>query len=65
MKTSDWISVSDRLPDDGFDKIVFNDEFNNYAIAYFYDGCWIGECDIELEFEPTNWMDLPTAPKTE
>lgn len=68
---SEWISVSDRLPERKQDVLMYFDT-GNMAVGFWYDGDetitfwsaytddgWYADCDCE----PLYWMPLPPAPK--
>ena len=62
-----WISVEERLPEDGIDVIVYTDRCGgNVEYAYYrYDICaWFKDC-ILLIYNVTHWMPLPEPPKEE
>lgn len=60
-----WISVEERLPDDGVDVIVYTDRCGGCVeYAYYrYGRCeWFKNC-ILLRYNVTHWMPLPEPPK--
>ena len=62
-----WISVEERLPEDGIDVIVYTDRCGgNVEYAYYrHDICaWFKDC-ILLIYNVTHWMPLPAPPKEE
>lgn len=62
-----WISVEERLPEDGIDVIVYTDRCGgNVEYAYYrYDICaWFKDC-ILLIYNVTHWMPMPAPPKEE
>ena len=65
MTTRDWISVKDRLPDNGENVLVWN-HLGVIALAWINEnGDWeqpSGEC---YSFPcVTHWMPLPEKPET-
>jgi hypothetical protein len=71
-----WISVKDRLPEDGENVLVYNDDnsedFIPYFTGYFHGGMWYSsyalyeeENFLEVPSIVTHWMPLPEPPKGE
>ena len=63
---AEWISVKDRLPEEGIDVLVYDDDTNMFLIAW-YDKTldkWLST-DIGRLFGVTHWMSLPEPPKGE
>jgi hypothetical protein len=69
---SDWISVSDRLPEEQFyECLVFDENFHWQNVAYCGDGitladyegkdCFREQKDNKI-IKPTHWMPLPNPP---
>jgi hypothetical protein len=69
-----WISVKDRLPEDGENVLVYNDDnsedFIPYFTGYFHGGMWYSsyalyeeENFLEVPSIVTHWMPLPEPPK--
>ena len=73
-KQSEWISVDERLPDEGgkyvvyrklytglssVDIINYDTNYDGHAMWYFVDSDW-GDCEVN---NVTHWMPLPEAPK--
>jgi len=57
-----WISVSEYLPTQEDDYLVFDPVFNAQAVASFYNGKWINHVDFWSANEIKYWMPLPEAP---
>ena len=69
-----WISVKDRLPENGeyvlcwyeyFRYGDFNAMFAAYGIGYCYNGHWGGEVANGTKARVLAWMPLPEPPKGE
>lgn len=67
---SEWIPVTERLPEDKVDVLVSFEE--NMAVAYRENDCWLvmsggGWCTPIMfgDREPTYWTPLPAPPKEE
>lgn len=68
-----WISVKDRLPEDGEHVLIwyeyfrygsYNRMFKTHEIAYQYGGHWTGASDsLGVDARVLAWMQLPKAPK--
>ena len=67
-----WISVKDRLPEDGEDVLIwyeyfrygsYNRMYKTYEIAYQYDGFWSGVNPLGQKARVFAWMPLPEPPK--
>ncbi len=64
---SKWTPVSEGLPKEGTEVLVYlyNNPRSPY-IAWIEDGKWFTEeFEIESEYEPTEWMELPKAYEVE
>lgn len=69
---SEWVSVGDRLPDEGDYVIVVGNGVTQYQ-TYFHEECMVNGCSMWFcysdEVDPvpmsdvTHWQPLPTAPK--
>lgn len=60
---SEWVSVTDRMPEIGRFVLVFltNIDYLPYKIAVYYgNGNWSG-----LDRHITHWMPLPEPPETD
>lgn len=58
----EWISVKDRLPDEGTKVLSFSHEIKIDYIIYAPDPIWA--CRLERdESKVTYWMPLPEQPK--
>lgn len=69
-----WISVKDRLPEDGENVLIwyeyfrygsYNRMYKTYEIAYQYDGFWSGVNPLGQKARVFAWMPLPDPPKGE
>ena len=69
-----WISVKDRLPEDGENVLIwyeyfrygsYNRMYKTYEIAYQYDGFWSGVNPLGQKARVFAWMPLPKPPKGE
>lgn len=70
-----WISVKDRLPEDGEHVLIwyeyfrygsYNRIFKTHEIAYQYGGHWTGASDsLGVDARVFAWMPLPEPPKGE
>lgn len=70
-----WISVKDRLPEDGEHVLIwyeyfrygsYNRMYTTYEIAYQYNGHWSGAGDsLGQKARVFAWMPLPEPPKGE
>lgn len=70
-----WISVKDRLPEDGENVLIwyeyyrygsYNRMYTTYEIAYQYNGHWSGAGDsLGQKARVFAWMPLPKPPKGE
>ena len=66
---SEWISVEDRLPEEGIQVLIYTwRKFRGYVeivsprrAMYSRDGHWTAISS--WDFEPTHWMPLPTPPE--
>ena len=72
VTVQEWISVKDRLPEDGndgfADAVLVTDGFVQH-MAYFVGGEWrfaeSGEIKEPMWYRITHWMPLPLPPKGE
>lgn len=69
-----WISVKDRLPENGkyvlcwceyFRYGEYNRMFKTYGIGYQYNGSWCGEVLIGTKAKVLAWRELPDPPRME
>lgn len=68
-----WISVKDRLPEDGENVLIwyeyfrygsYNRMYTTYEIAYQYNGHWAGAgASLGQQARVFAWMPLPEPPK--
>lgn len=68
----EWISVKDRLPNDGEDILCwyeyfrygnYNCMYQTYGIGYQYNGHWGGEVSKGVKAKVLAWMPLPEPPE--
>ncbi len=60
----DWISVKDRLPENGIGRPVVISDGKSYSLAVFSEGFWYaGRGTTFSEREIKYWMPLPEPPK--
>lgn len=60
-----WIPATERLPEDGFEVLVYTDRYGGrYEVAYYVPhlGAWYQNCALLIP-NVTHWMPLPEAPK--
>ena len=71
---SKWISVGDRLPEDGVKVLCwyeyfryggYNRMWRTYGIGYCYNGHWGGEVMNGTTPRVIAWMELPEPPEGE
>lgn len=61
----EWISVEDRLPKEGVEVIIVNENiYDCVDRARLRDGEW-QVCDDEYRINPTHWIPFPKFPKRE
>lgn len=58
-----WISVADRLPDNGDDVLI--NTFAWIRIAYYDRGDWMLTPGIKCTRQVTHWADMPKGPSDE
>ncbi len=69
LNADNWISVDDRLPENGLTQVVLISDSYGIRTSYFRpDGIFYdwynGMCRMyENVSRPTHWMPLPTAPE--
>ena len=56
----DWISVKERLPEDGKRVLTYSERFGVEIGAH--RSYW-ATIPLIVSFEPTHWMPLPEPPK--
>ena len=62
----EWISVDDRLPENGKEGVLIALRWGEVDIGWCEDGRWRSEFVNEYEEgEVTHWMPLPVPPKGE
>ena len=62
----EWISVDDRLPENGKEGVLIALRWGEVDIGWCEDGRWRSEFVNEYEDgEVTHWMPLPNPPKGE
>ena len=60
-----WIPVTERLPEDGFEVLVYTDRYGGrHEFAYYVPrlGAWYQNCALLIP-NVTHWMPLPKPPK--
>ena len=64
---SEWIPVTDRLPEDGSDILAYaeNGEDARIVPANYDRGTWFDCCFNRVTENITHWMPLPEPPKEE
>lgn len=74
VSAQQWISVKDRLPEEGEHVLIwyeyfrygsYNRMYKTYEIAYQYDGFWSGVNSLGQKARVFAWMPLPEPPKGE
>lgn len=60
---SEWISVDDRLPEDGDEILMWSEVFHGVVLGDRSDGEWWNESDIITTAKITHWQPLPEPPK--
>lgn len=62
-----WISVKERLPDEGIDVLMRFEQ--NMAVGFRLECDWCAYTDdgyyTDCDSKPTHWMPLPEPPKEE
>ena len=73
-KMAEWISVKERLPEDGKEVLCwyeyfrygsYNRMFQTYGIGQCYNKTWCGEVANGICARVIAWMSLPEPPKGE
>ena len=62
---SEWISVKDRLPEDGQEVFAYcseADSFEMLVLRCLSENMWINRA-LDIYENVTHWMPLPTPPK--
>ena len=66
VTVQEWISVDDRLPENGKEGVLIALRWGEVGIGWCEDGRWDSEFVNEYEDgEVTHWMPLPEPPKGE
>ena len=66
VTVQEWISVKDRLPENGKEGVLIALRWGEVDIGWCEDGRWGSEFVDEYEDgEVTHWMPLPKPPKGE
>ena len=66
VMVQEWISVDDRLPENGKESVLIALRWGEVDIGLCEDGRWRSEFVNEYEDgEVTHWMPLPSTPKGE
>lgn len=68
MREDEWISVKDRLPEEGQEVLVWSDRYGRTIATYMnsnrYGTIWKYSSDPLVTFNaPSKWQPLPPAPK--
>jgi hypothetical protein len=63
----EWISVEDRLPEDGVDVLVYVENNFIFTASHQYvtggGDYWHEFPPSDIVFKPTHWMPLPEPPE--
>ena len=71
---AEWISVKDRLPEEGVNVLCwyeyfrygnYNRMYQTYGIGYQFNGFWSGEVSQGRNTKVLMWMPLPEPPEGE
>lgn len=67
-RRQEWISVEERLPEDGGEALIYGDKVGIYTAYYDLDYGFYGfgdpdECSCIDNSDVTHWMPLPEPPK--
>ncbi|MBG2833068.1 DUF551 domain-containing protein [Proteus mirabilis] len=71
MQGTNWVKVSDSLPEYNNEVLVYCDDTKEMMVAYldYDDGyfCWLSQeiLGTKLICEPSHWMPLPPMPEGE
>ena len=66
VTVQEWISVDDRLPENGKEGVLIALRWGEVDIGWCEDGRWSSEFINEYEEgEVTHWMPIPQPPKGE
>lgn len=63
-----WISIEDKLPQDGWPKLFYDDKTNIYGFFYYKNGLFyeinIDNNSLRLmsQTQITHWFDIPQPP---
>ena len=66
---STWVSVKEKLPDDGLAKLVYRSGENVFAVMFYIGRKWIDMYSIINDIDPIYgydvvcWMDIPLLPE--
>jgi hypothetical protein len=61
---SDWISVRDRLPEDGEEVLIFIRDFDSVSIGELFNGIFLDHVKLlEIDDFVTHWQLLPEPPR--
>lgn len=60
---SEWISVTDRMPDDGTIVIVYEPGHDTYYAWFCAEDGGLFRDDQGFSWHPSHWMPLPEPPK--
>jgi len=60
----EWISVEDRLPEDGQSALAIEVGDDDPTVLYMVDGVWVEPLsEVRWAWPVTHWMPLPEPPK--
>lgn len=62
LKEREWISVKDRMPEEGEVVLVYNAKLDSMYVDY---PLYLGEPKLHFDAGVTHWMPLPQKPESE
>lgn len=62
LKEREWISVKDRMPEEGEVVLVYNAKLDSMHIEY---PLYLGEPKLHFDADVTHWQYLPEKPESE
>jgi len=56
-----WIKTADKLPPNGLDVLVYLPNYEQYIVAYYYNGVWSDTIPKVGRFfiKPSRWAKIP------